>query len=340
MQHSNNEKNHFYIGNIFSDESQILLLKNIQKKLKKKYGLKNYHWNNNLFSNMIYLGYFTTEVAQIYMDEIISHLLKSISERFSQLDCSYTGFKLDYDKSYYKISLKFTDTNNYLESIIIPYLHQNAILPIYPKRKDIKKPSIDLIYFKKSYVLGKKKDLKEMKDSIKIQYPIDTFKINHISLIKGTTTRSRTGTPSTHDQMSLFEINRYTFPLKNTNNISTNVPENISRKTNHSNNIFTNVLENGINTNNTNVPEKNVSRNNNNTNIFRNVPENVTTKTNNTSIFRNVPENVTTKTNNTNIFSNFTLNENLTKKTNNIKNMSKNIYIKNNKKNNTLINLD
>ena len=334
MQHSNNEKNHFYIGNIFSDESQILLLKNIQKKLKKKYGLKNYHWNNNLFSNMIYLGYFTAEVAQIYMDEIISHLLKSISERFSQLDCSYTGFKLDYDKSYYKISLKFTDTNNYLESIIIPYLHQNAILPVYPKRKDIKKPSIDLIYFKKSYVLGKKKDLKEMKDSIKIQYPTDTFKINHISLIKGTTTRSRTGTPSTHDQMSLFEISRYTFPLNNTNNISSNISENIIRKSNNTNNISSNISENIIrksnNTNNisSNVSE-NLSRKNNNTNIYTdfsenvskknnntNIPENISRKNNNTNIYTDFSENVSKKNNNTNIFSNFTLNENLTKKNN------------------------
>lgn len=35
MQHSNNEKNHFFIGNIFNDENQIRLLRNIQKNLRK-----------------------------------------------------------------------------------------------------------------------------------------------------------------------------------------------------------------------------------------------------------------------------------------------------------------
>ena len=285
MQHSNNEKNHFFIGNIFNDENQIRLLRNIQKKLKKKYGLKNYHWNNVLFSDMIYLGYFTTEVAQIYMDEIISHLLKAIAERFSYLNCSYTGFKLDYDKSYYRISLKFTDTNNYLESIIIPYLHQNAILPVFPSRKAIKKPSIDLIYFKNSYVLNKKKDLQEMKDSIKIQFPIDTFKIDHISLIKGSATRSRSGTPSTHNQMSLVEISRYNFPLKNnlsklninnsknTSSTPMNFNQNNLKNNNTSSTLTQNTFQNNSlssNNFNENIPKSNLKNNNSSNNFNEN----------------------------------------------------------------------
>lgn len=270
MQHSNNEKNHFFIGNIFNDENQIRLLRNIQKKLKKKYGLKNYHWNNVLFSDMIYLGYFTTEVAQIYMDEIISHLLKAISERFSNLNCLYSGFKLDYDKSYYRISLKFTDTNNYLESIIIPYLHQNAILPVFPSRKDIKKPSIDLIYFKNSYVLSKKKDLQEMKDSIKIQFPTDAFKIDHISLIKGSATRSRSGTPSTHNQMSLVEISRYNFPLKNNSSTTMNFNQNNSKNNNNSSTLTQNTFQNNNNSSNlnTNIKTNNSKLKNNSFKFF------------------------------------------------------------------------
>jgi hypothetical protein len=282
MQNSNYEKNHFFIGNIFTDENQIRLLRNIQKKLKKKYGLKNYHWNNVSFSDMIYLGYFTTEVAQIYMEEIISHLLKAISERFSPLNCQYTGFKLDYDKSFYKISLKFVDTNNYLESIIIPYLHQNAILPVFPNRKAIKKPAIDLIYFKNSYVLSKKTDLKEMKDSIKIQFPTDTFKIDHISLIKGSTTRSRSGTPSTHNQMNLVEVSRYNFPLKNVNN--SNIKEN-NNLMNSNGNTYTN---------------RNNSRN---SSSFMNSNQNTPTNRNNSrnsSSFMSSNENTSTNRNNRN----------------------------------------
>jgi hypothetical protein len=204
---NNTDKHHFFIGNIFTSEDHERILRNIQKKLKKKYALKDYHRNNVFFSNMIYLGYFTTDVANLYMDNIISHLLKAISEKFTKLECEYTGFKLEFDKSYYKISLKFTDADNYLEKIIIPYLHNNAIVPIYDKKKDMVKPSIDIIYYKKSNILGDKKD------AIKIQVPKNKFDINHLSLIKGTSNIVRSGTPSLHDQMTLVEMNRYN--LKN-----------------------------------------------------------------------------------------------------------------------------
>lgn len=204
----NNDKHHFFIGNVFNSEEQIRILKNIQKKLKKKYQLKDYHINNLFFSEMIYLGYFTLEVANLYMANIITPLLNAISDKFNKLECKYTGFKLEFDNLFYKISLKINDNNNYLENIIIPYLHNNAILPIYKSKRLIKKPAVDLIYYKSSRILG------DRKDKIKIQIPENIFKIDHISLIQGTPVKSRSGTPSVHDQMNLVEISRYNYFLK------------------------------------------------------------------------------------------------------------------------------
>jgi hypothetical protein len=155
---------------------------------------------------MIYLGYFDNETASIYMNNIITPLLEAISNDFNQLDCNYTEFKLEYDKVYYKISLNFNDDNNYLEKIIIPYLYNNAITPIYEKKSNISKPSIGIIYYEDS------QKLKSI-DDIRIQIPNEKFKIDHISLIKGTPYKIRVGTPSIHDQMILEEIDRYTIQL-------------------------------------------------------------------------------------------------------------------------------
>jgi len=204
------DKHHFYIGNIFSNEEQIKVLKNIQRKLIKKYKLRNYHWNNKYATNLIYLGYLDEKVAYKYMENIISYLLTAISEKFNHLECVYTGYKLEYDKSYYKFSLKFNDVNNYLEKIIVPYLHNNAISPVYEKRKNILKPSIDLIYYKDSPKIDGKKD------DIKILLPDDKFIIDHISLIKGSPIRIRSGTPSIHNQMNIEEVYKYSFPLNGT----------------------------------------------------------------------------------------------------------------------------
>ena len=204
----NRDKNHYFIGNIFNDEHQIKILRIIQKKLRKKYALKNFHWNNKFYTNLIYLGYFDKETADLYMTNIISHLLNALSKDIPELKCKYTDFKLSYDKSFYKISLKLTDENNLLEKIIIPYLHKNAVDPIYNQKKIMLKPSIDLIYYKYSPII------KHQKESIRIQVPEDTFKIDHFALIKGTTINLRAGTPSLHDQMSLEEVHKYVFPLK------------------------------------------------------------------------------------------------------------------------------
>jgi hypothetical protein len=200
------EKNHYFIGNIFDDENQIRALRKITKKLKQRYNLKKTHWNNKYFTNMIYLGYLDSETANMYMEDIINNMLLVISERFTELTCNYTGFKLEYDKSYYKISLNFTDKDNYLENIIMPYLYKKAIVPVYSKKKIIK-PAIDLLYYKSSNKLVDK-------DDIRIQLPNQEFKINHISLIKGTSLVIRSGIPSLHDQMILEEVQKFTVPLK------------------------------------------------------------------------------------------------------------------------------
>ena len=233
MQQSNHDKHHFFIGNIFNNDDQVRLLRNIQNKLKKKYRLKNFHYNNNFYSNLIYLGYMNNETATMYMDNIMSHLLNALSQRFEPLTCNYTGYKLESDKSLYKISLKFTDENNYLEKIIIPYLHYNGIVPIYERRSDkIYKPQIDLIYYKKSFILEGKKS-----NAIRIEVPKVPFEINHISLIKGTTTRVRSGMPSIHDQMSLVEVSKYEYPLQGKkNNRINNSQLNNSRSNNSQSN--------------------------------------------------------------------------------------------------------
>lgn len=204
---NNNDKFHFFIGNIFHNEDQINLLRKIQKKLRKKYFLKQVHWNTKFFTNMIYLGYFNNETATIYMENIIKPLLSIISEKFSTLDCKYTSYKIENDKSFYKISLNFTDEQNYLEKIILPYLYENGILPIYNRKKYTQKPAIDLIYYKSSPKLN-------IKQEINALVPDQIFNIDHISLIRGIPLRYRAGTPSIHDQMNLEEISRYTFPLK------------------------------------------------------------------------------------------------------------------------------
>jgi len=201
------DKFHFFIGNIFSDPEQIRTLKKIQKKLRYKYSLKNFHFNNRFFTNMIYLGYFDSETAALYMSNIIEPLLKAISNNINSLECNYTNFKLEHDKVYNKISLSFEDTHNQLQDIIMPYLYNNAIVPIYNKKNIIHKPMIDLIYYKDS---TKVKSI----NNIKIQLPTEKFKINHISLIKGTPYHIRVGTPSIHDQMMLEEIEKYKFYLK------------------------------------------------------------------------------------------------------------------------------
>jgi hypothetical protein len=197
-----NHKFHFFIGNILNDELQINILRKLQKKLRKKYILRYPHWNTKFFANMLYIGYRTNEEAADIMNRSIKQLLTALSEKFLSFDCSYTGYKIEYDKSFYKISLTYEDKNNYLENIVIPYLNEHDEY----KESNIK-PLIDLIYYKSSVKLDSKRE-------INIQIPENTFKIDHISLIRGVPVKNRAGKPSVHDQMNLEEIQQYTFPLQ------------------------------------------------------------------------------------------------------------------------------
>ena len=204
---NNNEKSHFFIGNIFNNYDQIKLLKNIQKKLKKKYALKEYHYNNKFYANLIYIGYLDLNTAKLLMNNIFNSLLTAISENMEVLDCNYTNFKISFDKSYYKISLNFADSKNLLIDTIIPYLMKEGMQLIYPGRKNINLPIIDIIYYKNSEIL------KSKGNKINMQIPTENFKIDHLSLIKGSGVRIRSGIPSLHDQMNLEEIKRYNLKM-------------------------------------------------------------------------------------------------------------------------------
>ena len=87
----NKDKYHYFIGNIFNNFEQINVLKKIRKILKKKYYLKDYHWNNLFSTNLIYLGYLDQNTANIYMQNIISKLLSVLSNELNPLKCNYTG---------------------------------------------------------------------------------------------------------------------------------------------------------------------------------------------------------------------------------------------------------
>lgn len=226
---NNKDKFHFFIGNIFKNDEQIKILKKIQKKLRFKYGLKNFQFNNKFFTNLIYLGYFDINTANLYMENILSPLLEAISNNFKVLECQYLNFKLDYDKVFYNLSIEVNDKNNNLSDIIVPYLYKNAITPIYNKEYKNQVPLVNVLYYKDSTRI---KNI----NNIKIELPKNTFKIDHLSLIKGTPYKYRVGTPSVHDQLILEEIEQYTYNLMKNNNLNNNSSTNSSNNRNQSSN--------------------------------------------------------------------------------------------------------
>jgi hypothetical protein len=207
-------KYHFFIGSIFKNTKQIQDLvnikKNIKKKLKYSYGINDYHSNYQLSTNLIYLGYFSYSVAKEYMNNIVGKLLSAISESrdIQPLMCEYSSYKIKDDKKYYKISIEYDDISNILSKIIIPYLYENGIQPIYNK-KNYEKPAIDLLYFKKEDV--KNKD----KITFSMNIPKNKFILDHLSLLRGLPTKIRSGTPSTHNQMNMEEMSEFTYKLSN-----------------------------------------------------------------------------------------------------------------------------
>jgi len=205
---SDRTKYHFFIGNIFTNTKQIQelvnLKKNLKKKLKYSYGINEYHSNYQLSTNLIYLGYFTTSIAKEYMSNVFTNLLTALCEspNIKPLICEYLGYKIKDDKKYYKISIEFDDSKNILSKVIIPYLYESGITPVYNK-KNYQKPEIDLIYFKKE-------DMRN-KISLSINLPKNKFMLSSLSLIRGLPTKTRSGTPSTHNQMNLEEVSGFTY---------------------------------------------------------------------------------------------------------------------------------
>ena len=215
---NNNDKNHYFIGTIIEDENLVKRLKKVRKKLLNKYNLQDIHFPNLMMANYIYLGYFPLAVAKLYMDDIMNYLLKAISEKCSKLYCNISNFKLTYDQVYYKIMLQFQDKDNKLEDIIIPYLYQKGITPIYGQKKHNEKPTIDVVYFKESTKIKEQREKFGRKFKIIADYPSDTFVIDTLCLIQGTPIKSRVGTPSTHDPMEFEKVKNYEFSLSGKNN--------------------------------------------------------------------------------------------------------------------------
>ena len=144
----NKERSHYFIGNLLNNKNLIIKLKNLNQQLRTKYKLQESHVNNLITTNLIYLGYFDIETAQVYMNDIFQYLLKSITSKFAPLECNITNFNIDRDSSFFKIMLQYKDTNNYLEKIIIPYLHQNGIVPVLGNKRYNRRGSIDCVFFK------------------------------------------------------------------------------------------------------------------------------------------------------------------------------------------------
>jgi hypothetical protein len=56
--------------------------------------------------------------------------------------------------------------------------------------------------------------LKDTSSEINIRIPEETFDMNSISLIRGTVIKTRSGTPSQHDNMNFEEVKNYKYDLQ------------------------------------------------------------------------------------------------------------------------------
>jgi len=215
----NKKRYHFFLGNVFTNPSDYKVINKILHNLRlpndPRKKLKKLHWNNRFFLNLIYLGYLQESVAKEYMDNIFSNLLKELVTRINVLQCEYYDFKIKFDGSYKRVSIKFNDENNTLEKIIVPYLHKNGILPIYPTKTNILKPTIDIFHYKDDIEIDEE-TIEEIKSLLKNE----SFKLDHISLIKGESIDIRSGTASIHDRMNIEEVSGYRFDLKSGNKVN------------------------------------------------------------------------------------------------------------------------
>jgi hypothetical protein len=201
------DKYHFFIGNFIKDHVQISILKDLKKKLRAQYKIDYASSYDNFFLcfKNIYIGYMTNKDADVYMKNILSPLLNTIKNNIGKLNCHYTRFKLKYVKNYIRISLEYEDENNLLSNVIIPYINKNGVEPVYDRKIENSKPSIELIYMKPNQLIP------NTQAEISINVPTETFVIDKLSLIRGGLTKLRSGTPSKHDQLIFNNVRHYSF---------------------------------------------------------------------------------------------------------------------------------
>ena len=204
----NSSKRHYFIGYIQTDPNQIQILQNIQNELTLRYQLKDiYHnFNHKFVTRFIYMGYLTPEVANKYMEFRMKSLCLQVTQKFSSLQCRYSKVKPKFDKPTNYFSIFFDDENHYLKEIIIPFLANYGIKPIFPKRFTNYQPMFDLIHFKKNAPIRKG-------EPIQVSIPDTSFTISHLSLISAKPTQSKMGYQSVHDNLIYQEEAKYTFPF-------------------------------------------------------------------------------------------------------------------------------
>jgi hypothetical protein len=204
----NTTKKHYFIGYMVNNEKQIQDLIQIQNKLITRYKMRKFYknWDQKFVSRFVYMGYLTPEVAQKYMEKLMKDLCIQISNKFTSLVCKYKKIMPKFDKSVNWISISYDDEKEYLSKIIIPFLDKYGIKPIFPNRKTLSIPMIDIIHFKQSS-LGKK-------DVIDLSIPNSTFTIDHLSLLSGKPTQTKIGGQSIHDRLAYEEEGKYYFPFK------------------------------------------------------------------------------------------------------------------------------
>jgi hypothetical protein len=206
------DKFHFFIGNFTKDYTQISIIKELKKKLRYQYKIdtKTSYDNYMICYKNIYIGYMTNKDAEYYMNNILSYLLNTVKKNIKKLTCHYTRFKLkSLNNNNIRISLEYEDENNLLSKVIIPYINKNGIEPIYDRKIENSKPSIELIYMEPSELIP------NTQTEINIKIPTETFVINKFTLIRGVLNRIRSGTPSKHDQLSFNNVKHYSYDLNN-----------------------------------------------------------------------------------------------------------------------------
>ena len=320
---NNDSKHHFFIGCKINDEILVDKLKLVRKKLVNKYNIKELHYPNIVTTNLVYLGYFDMKVAKLYMDKIMRFLCEALVKKYSKLECNMTNFKMVFDGSYYKIMLQLEDVESELKNVMIPFLNNKGVVPIYGNRHFENKASIDIIYFKKSEKIEEQKKKFKKKFKIMLDYPIDKFILDSLVLIKGTPVITRSGYPSTHDQMDFKILDDYKYEFTEQSNKNENYKGN--------NNRFPTGRENSMNGNN--------RRNNNNgNNVRNNAGNNVRNNNNGNNVRNNTGNNIRNNNNGNNVRNNAGNNVRNNNNGNNVRNNNNGNNVRNNNNGNNIIN--